>query len=69
MSQPPLPERKPASAPIVAGALIVASMILCAAVGFGLGALVGHAVLVGLAGLFVGLLVGFALVHDRYRDL
>ena len=47
----------------------MASMILCAAAGFGLGAIVGVAVLMGLVGLFVGLVVGFVLVHDRFRDL
>jgi hypothetical protein len=69
MSQPPIPERKSPPVPIVAGSLIVGSMILGAAVGFGLGSLVGAAVLVGLVGLFVGLIAGFVLVHDRYRDL
>jgi hypothetical protein len=26
-------------------------------------------VITGLVGLFVGLVIGFALVYDRYRDL
>jgi hypothetical protein len=69
MSQPPISERKSPPAPIVAGSLIVGSMVLCAGVGFGLGSLVGAAVLAGLVGLFVGLIAGFVLVHDRYRDL
>jgi len=69
MSHAPPPDGKPPPAPIVAGSLIVGSMVLGAAVGFGLGSLVGAAVLVGLVGLFVGLIGGFVLVHDRYRDL
>jgi hypothetical protein len=54
---------------MVAGSIIVGSMIVGAGIGFGLGALVGIAVLTGLAGLFVGLVLGFAIVHDRFRDL
>jgi hypothetical protein len=69
MSQPPSPERQPVRAPIVAGSLIVGSMVLCAGVGFALGSLAGIAVLTGLVGLFVGLVLGFALVYDRYKDL
>jgi F0F1-type ATP synthase assembly protein I len=63
------PERSSVAAPIVAGSIIVGSMILGAGIGFGLGALAGIAVLTGLAGLFVGLVLGFVIVHDRYRDL
>ncbi len=65
----PSPERGPAPAPIVAGTLLVGSMVLGAGAGFALGSLVGIAVLTGLVGLFVGLVLGFVLVHDRYRDL
>jgi hypothetical protein len=52
-----------------AGALMLGAMIACAAVGFGLGSVVGIAVPLGLAGLFVGLVVGFALVHARFRRI
>jgi hypothetical protein len=69
MSQRHPPERPSAAAPIVAGSIIVGSMVLCAGVGFGLGSLAGVAVLTGLVGLFVGLVLGFVIVHDRYRDL
>jgi hypothetical protein len=69
MSQRPTPEGRPAAAPIVAGSIIVGSMVLCAGVGFAVGSLAGVAMLVGLVGLFVGLVLGFVLVHDRYRDL
>jgi membrane associated rhomboid family serine protease len=69
MSHPPSSKPPPARAPIVAGSLIVGSMVVCAGIGFGLGSLAGIAVFTGLAGLFVGLLLGFFLVYDRYKDL
>lgn len=53
----------------VAGSLLVATIILCAAIGFGIGALVGAAVPLGLLGLIVGPVVGIALVRSRFRDL
>jgi hypothetical protein len=62
-------ERPSVAAPMVAGSIIVGSMIAGAGIGFGLGALAGIAVLTGLVGLFVGLVLGFVIVHDRYRDL
>jgi hypothetical protein len=64
------PDRRPAgTSPVVAGSLIVATIILCAAVGFGLGALVGLAVPLGIVGLFAGVAAGLALVITRFRDL
>lgn len=69
MSQRPSPEKRPSGAPIVAGTIIVAAMVGCAGIGLALGSLAGAAVLVGLAGLFVGLIVGFALVYARFKDL
>ena len=53
----------------VAGSLLVATILLCAAVGFGIGALVGAAVPLGLLGLVVGPVAGIALVRSRFRDL
>jgi hypothetical protein len=52
-----------------AGFVLIAAMLICAAAGFGLGSLIGLAVPLGLAGLFVGLVVGFLLVHARYRRI
>ena len=63
------PRRPAGSSPAVAGSLIVASIILCAAIGFGVGALVGLAVPLAIAGLFAGVAVGIALVITRFRDL
>jgi hypothetical protein len=54
---------------MVAGSLIVGSMLACAGVGLGLGALAGVPVLVGLVGLFAGFVVGLVLVFNRFRDL
>jgi len=53
----------------VAGILLVATIVLCAAVGFGLGALVGAAVPLGLAGLFCGVVIGIVLVIRRFGDI
>jgi len=52
-----------------AGAMLIAAMLICGAAGYGLGSVVGLAVPLGLAGLFVGLVVGFALVYARFRRL
>jgi len=52
-----------------AGALMIATIVGCAAVGFGIGSLVGLAVPFGLAGFFAGLVVGFVLVHARFRGI
>jgi hypothetical protein len=52
-----------------AGALLIAALVGCAAAGYGLGSLVDLAVPLGLAGLFLGLVVGFALVYARFRRL
>jgi hypothetical protein len=50
-----------------AGGLLLGTMAVCAAAGFGLGSLVGLAVPAGLVGLFAGVVVGFALVYARFR--
>ncbi len=65
MSEPPGPPMRGA----VAGSLLIATIVLCAAVGFGIGALVGAAVPLGLIGLFIGPVAGIALVRSRFRDL
>jgi hypothetical protein len=52
-----------------AGFVLIGTMLACAAVGFGLGSLIGLAVPLGLVGLFAGLVVGFFLVYSRYRRI
>lgn len=52
-----------------AGLTLVATIILCAGVGLAIGALAGAPVPFLLAGLFAGLVAGFALVYSRFKDL
>jgi hypothetical protein len=52
-----------------AGGLLIGAIVACAAAGFGLGSLVDLAVPFGLAGVFVGLIAGLALVYARYRRI
>jgi hypothetical protein len=49
--------------------LLVAAIVACAGAGFGIGAVFGWAVPLGLVGVFVGAGVGVALVHARFRRL
>jgi hypothetical protein len=63
------PRRPAGTSPVVAGSLIVATIVLCGAIGFGLGALIGLAVPLGIAGVFAGVVGGLALVITRFRDL
>jgi hypothetical protein len=49
--------------------MIVGAMLICAAIGFGLGSLVGLSVPGGLLGLFGGLALGLSLVYRRYRRI
>jgi hypothetical protein len=49
--------------------MLVVTIVACAAVGLGIGALLGApGPLAGLGG-FVGLFVGFAVVYSRFKDL
>lgn len=52
-----------------AGSLLVATIVLCAAVGFGIGAAVGAPVPLGIAGVFVGAVAGIVVVARRFSDL
>ena len=52
-----------------AGALLIGSILACAAVGLGIGALVGATAALGIAGGVVGLIVGFRIVYLRFRDI
>ena len=46
-----------------------ANIVLCAAVGFGVGAVVGAPVPLGIAGVFVGAVAGIVVVARRFSDL
>jgi hypothetical protein len=52
-----------------AGAYLIASIVLCGAIGFGVGSLVELEVPLGIAGLFAGFVAGMALVYARFRRL
>ena len=52
-----------------AGMLLVAAIVTCAGIGFGVGALIDLAVPLGLVGLFAGVVVGVILVHARFRRI
>jgi hypothetical protein len=61
--------RSPGADAAAAGATVIASLVLFAVAGYGIGSLVGLAVPLGLAGLFAGLVVGMALVYARFRRI
>ena len=52
-----------------AGGLLIGSMLLCGAVGYGLGSLADLETLGGIGGLFVGVFVGLGVVYARFRTL
>ena len=60
---------RPTNRGAVAGSYIVASIALCALIGLGLGALVGAPAPLAIAGVFAGLVLGFVLVYQRFKDL
>ena len=62
-------ERPPTRRAANAGYLLISPAILGAAIGFGIGALLGVPGLMAIVGVFVGLIGGFFLVHARFRDL
>jgi F0F1-type ATP synthase assembly protein I len=62
-------ERPPTRRAANAGYLLISPAILGAAVGFGIGALLGVPGLMAIVGVFIGLIGGFFLVHARFRDL
>ena len=57
------------SDPASAGVMLLVTLVLCAGAGFGIGALVGLPVPLGLVGLFAGLIAGFALVYTRFKNV
>ena len=52
-----------------AGALLIGTILACAAVGLGVGALIGAPAALAIVGGFAGVGVGFWLVHSRFKDL
>ena len=52
-----------------AGGMLIGSMVLLGAIGYGIGSLVGLEAPLGIAGLFLGIFVGLGLVYARFRTL
>ena len=63
------PPSRPTMRGAVAGSLIVATIVLCGAVGLGVGAVVGVPVPLGIAGVFIGAVIGNVVVARRFSDL
>ena len=60
------PPRPPA---VTAGFTLIAAVIFCAAIGAGIGLLVGSVPLFAIAGVFIGFGVGFRLVYTRFKHV
>ena len=52
-----------------AGLMIVVSLVLVAAAGYGIGSAFAAAVPLAFAGGFIGLLLGLWLVYTRFKDI
>ncbi len=70
----PGPSRRPDSGPptnrgMVAGSLLVGTLLLCAGVGLALGALAGVAVVGLFVGIFAGFPLGIVVVKKRFGDV
>jgi hypothetical protein len=52
-----------------AGALLIAAILVCGAVGLAIGALVGAPAILAIVGGFAGVGVGFRIVYARFKDL
>jgi hypothetical protein len=61
--------RTPASDAAGAGALLIATILACAAVGTAIGALIGAPAALGIGAGFVGVGVGLWVVYRRFKDL
>jgi hypothetical protein len=61
--------QSPGESPAAAGALLIGSILACAAVGLGVGALIGAALPVAIAGGGIGVIVGFRLVYSRFKQI
>jgi hypothetical protein len=66
---PPQRTDRPTNRGAVAGSVLVTCIVLGTLIGLGLGTLVGAPALLAIAGVFVGLVLGFVLVYQRFKDL
>ncbi|MFY9469517.1 MAG: AtpZ/AtpI family protein [Solirubrobacterales bacterium] len=55
--------------PATAGSLLIAAIVLCALIGFGVGSLVKSVAVFTVIGAILGIVVGFTLVYRRFKDL
>ena len=63
------PPSRPTMRAAAAGSLIIATIVLCGAIGLGVGAVVGVPVPLGVAGVFIGAVIGNVVVARRVSDL
>ncbi len=63
------PERKPVARGAVAGLMLLASLLLCGALGAVVGVLVGSVGIFLALGIFIGFVAGIAAVRARFPDL
>jgi hypothetical protein len=61
--------RSPAKGAAGAGALLIATILFCAGVGLGVGALVGAPAALAIVGGFFGVGGGFWVVYSRFKNL
>ena len=59
----------PARAVAMAGIMLVVIVAICSGIGFAIGALLGIAVPLGLAGIFIGFGLGLRYVYTRFKDI
>jgi hypothetical protein len=63
------PDRKPIARGAAAGLMLLASLLLCGALGAGVGALTGAVGIFLALGIFIGFVAGIAAVRARFPDL
>jgi hypothetical protein len=68
-SSSPMTHERPPMRGAIAGSLLIGATLLCAAVGFGVGELVGAPAALAIVGVFADFGVGIRLVVTRFRDL
>jgi hypothetical protein len=60
---------RPRTSPAGAGFTLLATVLLCAGLGLGIGFVLGAPALLAVVGVFAGFAVGFRLVYTRFRDI
>jgi hypothetical protein len=59
----------PAKGAAGAGALLISTILVCAGIGLGVGALIGAPALLALVAGGVGVVLGFRLVYGRFKNI